>query len=734
MGAVLNINGATELNITGWTITNDGTISWTDGTVNTTATLINNTPTGIISATGELTLLDASGTSILNNAGVLTVCSDGNGVNLACCFNMSGLLDVETGTLQLTGGGQLTGTMTLADSANLELAQGTFTMQNFTQQGGMGTTTIGGAANPATLTLPLSPLPAALPNVVLQAGGTITGNGGLQVTNTMTWNGGTMQGIGTTYIGANIGNGTLSINARVTTNRNIWNNGTTTIAAGARLRLSAATFVNNFQLIMNSGSQLRRDINAGPSIVQNNGVLQKQGTDSALIAAQLTSPGAIDVLKGTLTLTNNNTYSGFLNVASGATLEFAQAAGGFPAMHSFIGAASFGGSGQVLLSDDEVTMSIASQLSLRIQNFKVSGGATIVSPAMTPQNPVPPGSISAQSFDWDSGTIHNAYVSVLAGDSMAIATSGNCILDNSPLLNAGQLNWTGVGDIILRPGASIVNDGTGGGGVFDIQNSQFMSVDANPNGPLGQPANPNGAWPTFQIVSGGTLTESGAAAPWFSLPVQNTNGKVNLQGNTLNIQGSYLATSAQTIIAAGGLLNIVGDYTQTGASSSTTVGGGTVTANNTWVSAGQFNMGGGTVNAAVNVAIGATLNDAGTINGPLMNNGTVAIGNGGPAGTLSVNGSYTQTNVGTLAITIGGIEAGAFDQLTVNGNAVLDGTVSVTLSNDFTVPAGNPFDFLTFTGQVTGNFAQVAPQGSAADYTWALLPPGNAYVAIQVQP
>ncbi|MCI0639408.1 MAG: hypothetical protein L0Y70_10055 [Gemmataceae bacterium] len=66
------------------------------------------------------------------------------------------------------------------------------------------------------------------------------------------------------------------------------------------------------------------------------------------------------------------------------------------------------------------------------------------------------------------------------------------------------------------------------------------------------------------------------------------------------------------------------------------------------------------------------------------------MGEAGQAGTLVIEGDFTQLAAGVLNIVIGGLQPGVgFSQLIVTGHAVLGGTIAVTLANGF-VPATEP--------------------------------------------
>ena len=94
--------------------------------------------------------------------------------------------------------------------------------------------------------------------------------------------------------------------------------------------------------------------------------------------------------------------------------------------------------------------------------------------------------------------------------------------------------------------------------------------------------------------------------------------------------------------------------------------------------------------------------------GDLMNAAEVDSGGIGAAGTLTVTGNYTQTAAGVLNIEIGGYNAGTdFDQLNVQGNVSLGGTLNVTLLNGFVPNDGDAFQVLTYNsrGMPVTNFS-----------------------------
>ena len=95
----------------------------------------------------------------------------------------------------------------------------------------------------------------------------------------------------------------------------------------------------------------------------------------------------------------------------------------------------------------------------------------------------------------------------------------------------------------------------------------------------------------------------------------------------------------------------------------------------------------------------------GSVTGSLRNRAVVSPGYS--AGSLTVTGDYAQLLDGTLRIELGGRGAGlSFDQLIVGGTVSLNGTLSLSLIDDFSPSIGDTFDVLTY-GSVTGAFAEI---------------------------
>ena len=111
----------------------------------------------------------------------------------------------------------------------------------------------------------------------------------------------------------------------------------------------------------------------------------------------------------------------------------------------------------------------------------------------------------------------------------------------------------------------------------------------------------------------------------------------------------------------------------------------------------------------------------GTVRGAVTNGGVVAPG--ASAGTLNLSAHYTQS--GELAVEIGGTTPGTgHDVLAVTSNAVLAGTLRVSLIDGFNPAAGQSFTVLT-AGAVSGTFDTTNLPALAGGLDWQVSYAGN---------
>ncbi len=224
----------------------------------------------------------------------------------------------------------------------------------------------------------------------------------------------------------------------------------------------------------------------------------------------------------------------------------------------------------------------------------------------------------------------------------------------------------------------------------------------------------------LEILSDAQLTSDGGSAGVYF----GGHGDVTIDGNDSlwdvgsNAFNAANAGVAHINIGNGGELRSDGGFIakQAGSVATVTISG----VGSFWVSALNINVGGDAITSGgngtlmfadgggalapqVTVFADGTLGGNGTVSGHVLSGGTVSPG--ASPGHLIVGADYTQTSDGTLVIELGGNNAGVdFDLLEVGGDALLDGTLRVSLIDDFSPEAGDTFRFLLAAG-IGGEFA-----------------------------
>jgi len=277
-------------------------------------------------------------------------------------------------------------------------------------------------------------------------------------------------------------------------------------------------------------------------------------------------------------------------------------------------------------------------------------------------------------FTLSDGSTLSGPWAIDAYGGMTVNAAGYLInLDGATINNEANsvANWTGTEGIAAGGGATINNLA---GATFNAQADAEFIWDTSQPGPA----------PAFN--NAGTFTRSGDASFTDIQIAFNNTGSVNAQAGTLDLGsglGGGTANSGQITVSPGATLHS-GLYTQSG---------------------GTTSLNGGTLENGPFLINGGTLTGSGTINGNVTNAGQVIPGGTGSAGTLTVNGNYTQTATGALDVELGGTTAGSqYDQLVVSGTAALGGTLDVATINGFQPAISNTFQVLTFASS-SGNFS-----------------------------
>jgi hypothetical protein len=163
------------------------------------------------------------------------------------------------------------------------------------------------------------------------------------------------------------------------------------------------------------------------------------------------------------------------------------------------------------------------------------------------------------------------------------------------------------------------------------------------------------------------------------------NGILNNNvGATLNSSGSlynYTILNNSGTLTNQGSISGGGTYTQTAGQ---TVNNGSMSQNSVQIKGGALS-GYGVINAPVTLGSGAILTP------------------GSSAGTLTINGSYTQNALGTLQVELLNNSVGGYDRLVVSGLVTLDGAINLSLLDGYTINDLDTFSILHY-GSKSGAF------------------------------
>lgn len=376
-----------------------------------------------------------------------------------------------------------------------------------------------------------------------------------------------------------------------------------------------------------------------------------------------------------------------------------------------------------------------------------SGGTAGFEPTVTGAITVTgPGSTWTNSQNLALGIFGIGRLEVLAGaqvenqDAFVGHTSGNGLV----LVSGANSQWINIKNLIV---------GNSGTGSLTIQSqglvrsdSAVIAVNSSSHGTVivdGQQS----AWEVTKSLSVGDSINGGTA----SLSLTGTGSRVYVgaaaitQGATLPVDHtaimvSSLGTPAKLSLYEGNSIQNAGSaYIGAGVGEAGTVvvdGAGTTWTNGGGVFVGLNGSGtltlvnGGSVSSGGPVAVGAAgvVSGVGTIVGSFSNAGQVEPGQA--VGTLTVNGSYSQSITGRLELDLAGTADGSFGKLQILSQAALDGALEVALGlngdSPFVPQLGDTFEVLSAAHVVAGLFSSVDLPTLAAGNMWQVRYSPNA--------
>jgi hypothetical protein len=706
------ISGNTAHDLSGGRVLNiAGTATWSGNTFNNGGRIglgggaqLNNSGLWLDQNGFDAQFANLGGGGTFNNSGTYTKTgASTTTVSSSVVFNNTssgagtGIVNVNAGTLVLSGGGTSNGTFNLAGGSTLQFGAGTYTFNNVSTGASAGRLLVSGATlnvNGAFVHAGATEMTSGALNVgtsyaastYQMSGGTVSGPGTLNVAGLTNWAGGTMAGPGTTNANGGIaisGNGAhdlsggrvLNIAGTATWSGNTFNN-------GGRIGFGGGAQLNNSGLWLDQNGFDAQFANlGGGGTFNNSGTYTKSGNTTTTVSSSVvfnnTSSGAgtgiVNVNAGTLVLGGGGTSNGTFNLAAGTTLDFSFGT------YTFNNVSTGASAGRLLVSGATLNVNGA---------FAHAGATEMTSGALNVGT-----SYAASTYQMSGGTVSGpgtlnvAGLTTWAGGTMAgpgttnanggIAISGNGAHDliGGRVLNiAGTATWSGN---TFADGGRV---GFGGGAQL---NNSGLWLDQNAfNGSI---ANLGGGG-TFN--NSGTYTKSGNTTTTVSSSVvfNNTSsgagtGIVNVNAGTLVLGGG--GTSNGTFnLAAGTTLDFsFGTYTfnnvSTGASAGRLlVSGATLNVNGAFAHAGATEMTSGALNVGTSYAASTYQMSGGTVSGPGTLNvaglttwagGTMA----GP-GTTNANGGIAISGNGAHDL-IGGRVLNIAGTATWSGNTSADG-------------------------------------------------------------
>jgi hypothetical protein len=689
-GATLTLAGAGDYNPfggslyhgLGGTLTNYGTVVWQAGNIlGLNPSAIVNQAGGVfeVQSTGQFTPYN-SGLSFINAGTLLGMASGETQIDVP--FTNTGTVNVQTGTLYMSGTLNNAGPINVSAGAQLDF-EGTIT---------------------------------------LSSGATFGGGGGIDISGTVT---GPINGTGLTSSDLY---GDCTINGSLTLTGSIWSN--VTVAAGAKLTLAGVgdynpfssnyeahalggTLTNYGTVVWQAGNILGTlNANNNPAIVNqtggvfeiqstgqmssyngqlsftNAGTVQGMASGETQIDVPFTNTGTVNVQSGTLYVSGTLNNAGPINVSAGAQLDF-------EGTITLSSGATFGGAGGVDISGT-VTGPINGN---RLTSSDLYGDCTIN------------GSLTLTGSIWSNVTVAAGAKLTLAGagDYNPFSSNFEAHALGATLTNYGTVVWQAgniLGTLNANNNPAIVNQA---GGVFEVQSTGQMS---SYNGQL--------SFTNIGTVQGIAIGETQIYCAF------TNTGTVNVESGTLYFSSAAVNNAGAMNVSAGAQLDIEAGANLSSGAIFNGAGGvdisGTVTGpiNGTGLTAGLTSSdlyGNCTINgnltltgsiwSNVTVAAGATLTLAGpgdynpfssnyeahALGATLTNYGTVVWQAGNILGTLNANNNPAILNQagGVFEIQSTGQMSSYNGQLSFTN----DGTVQSTTSGETQI-----FCAFTNTGMV----------------------------------
>jgi hypothetical protein len=359
-GATLNIANSGSASLSSRTLENRGTVLWTgSGGLTLNNSTVTNRAGALFHAQNSAALNFGGGTARFDNLGTFRKStSTGTTVVSGVSFNNVGVVEIQTGTVNLASGGTNAGSFDVALGAALDLSGGTFSAGvgssitgagRFTASG--ATVTLAGLVNvtgnntfsngnvnvignfictnntltvAGAVTATFSGTGPVNPAVLNVFNGTLTGTSNVTVGTVMNWTGGTMSGSGRTIIapGATLN---LANPGLVSLGRTLENGGTVLWTGAGNINCIASVVTNRTGALFHAQSAGSFSLGAFAACrIDNAGTFRKSAnTGTTTIAGSISfiNYGVVDIRSGILAANGGyaSANNALLNCALGGT-------------------------------------------------------------------------------------------------------------------------------------------------------------------------------------------------------------------------------------------------------------------------------------------------------------------------------------------------------------------------------------------------------------------------------
>ncbi|QQE12264.1 autotransporter-associated beta strand repeat-containing protein [Planctomycetota bacterium] len=422
--------------------------------------------------------------------------------------------------------------------------------------------------------------------------------------------------------------------------------------------------------------------------------------------------GLLKVGSGTLTLTNDNTYSGGTMLsAGGITVGRDDAIGigtltvsGASELSAGISSVTLGNA--VTLNDD-LTITGDNDLTL---DGNISGTSGLVKNDS--------GTLTLSGSNTYSGGTTLSVGGITIGSDNAIST-GSLTVSGVSELSAGISSVTLANAVTLNDDLTITGDndltldgvisGTSGltkEGISTLtltgQNTYSGGTDINEGTVVASGGNAiiDSGTVTLADVDGATLQLDADETIGSLVGGGSTGGEVSLQSNTLTVGDENDATYA-------GVISGTGDFIKEGSGTLVLSHNDNTYTGDTTVNEGILIINGNMASANMNVANGAMLAGVMSLAGNYNNAGRMSPGNS--PGTMAIGGNLTLTGTSVYDMEIESTAGAGVgnDLIDVDGTADVDGTLNVIGLPGYTPTDGDTFTILESDGGVSGTFSSI---------------------------